>query len=74
MTLIFGSRSLLNIVNGIEKKPVGEETSEAVATWIKRDMAASTLLVQTIDQEIIKTLVGCKNSAEIWNNLKGSIR
>jgi hypothetical protein len=40
-----------------------------VAAWIKRDMTASTILVHKIDQDIIKTLVGCTTSAEIWSNL-----
>jgi hypothetical protein len=69
MTLIFGSRNLRTIVNGTEKKPASEATDAVVSAWTKHDMFASTILVQTIDHEIIKTLVGCKTSTEIWSNL-----
>jgi hypothetical protein len=70
MTLIFGSRDLLTIVNGTKKRPDGADTDAAIAARIKRDMSASTILVQTIDREIIKTLVGCETSTEIWSNLR----
>ena len=69
MTMIFGSRDLLIIVDGTEKCPSGEATDVAAAAWTKRDMTTSTILVQTINQDIIKTLVGCKTSAEIWSTL-----
>jgi hypothetical protein len=69
MTMIFGSRDLLGIVNGTKKKPVGATTDDVVAARTKWDMIASTMLVQTIDQEIIKALVGCTTSAEIWSHL-----
>jgi hypothetical protein len=69
MAMIFGSRDLLGIVNGTEKKPAGTATDDAVIAWTKRDMIASTMLVQTIDQEIIKALVGYTTSAEIWSHL-----
>jgi hypothetical protein len=49
MTLIFGSRDLLKIVDGTEKKPAGAAIDDNVIAWIKRDMAASSILVQTID-------------------------
>jgi hypothetical protein len=55
--------SHFTIVNGTKKKPDGADTDAAVAAWIKRDMSASTILIQTINQEIIKTLIGCKTSA-----------
>jgi hypothetical protein len=69
MTMILGGRDLLTIVNGTEKKPAGAAADDAVIAWMKRDMAASAILVQTIDQEILKTLVGCTTSAEIWSHL-----
>jgi hypothetical protein len=67
--LVFGSQDLLKIINGIEKKPVGAATDDNIIAWIKWDMAASSILEQTIDQEILKTLVGCTTSAEIWSSL-----
>jgi hypothetical protein len=47
--LIFRSRNLLTIVDGTKKRLGGEATNDAVAAWIKRNMTASTILVQTID-------------------------
>jgi len=69
MTLIFGSRDLTAIIDGTEKRPNGDNSNDAVAAWIKRDMSASSILAQTIEQEILKTLVGCKTTAEIWSTL-----
>jgi hypothetical protein len=69
MTLIFGSHDLLTIVDDTKKRPAGAVTDAPVAAWTKRDMTASIILVQMIDQDIIKTLVGCKTSAEIWSHL-----
>ena len=69
MILIFGSRDLLTIVDGIEKRPASEATDTAVVAWVKCDMTTSTILVQAINHEILKTLVACKTSVKIWSHL-----
>ena len=72
MTMILRSRDLFGIVDRTEKKPAGASTDNVVAAQTKVtnwDMIASTMLVQTIDQEIIKALIGCTTSAEIWSHL-----
>jgi transposase InsO family protein len=69
MTLILNSRELMSIVDGSEKKPAGEATDPLVIAWTKKNTAASSLLVQTIDQEILKTLVACTIATEMWSNL-----
>lgn len=69
MTMIFKSHDLLGIVNGTEKKPARATTNDVVAAWTKWDMTASTMFVQTIDQEIIKALIRCTKSAKIWSHL-----
>jgi hypothetical protein len=69
MTLILNSRGLMSIVDGSEKKPTGEATDPLVVAWTKKNTSASSLLVQTIDQEILKTLIACTIAAEMWSTL-----
>ena len=69
MTLILNSHDLMSIVNGSEKKPTIAATDPLVVAWAKKDMSTSNLLVQAVDQEILKTLVACTIAAEIWSTL-----
>jgi hypothetical protein len=69
MTLIINSCELMPIVDGTEKRPAGAATDPLVMAWLKKDTTASSLLVQTIDQENLKTLVACTTAVEIWSTL-----
>jgi hypothetical protein len=69
MTLILRARDYLSICDGTKKRLDGAATDPLVAAWIKKDIAAAGLLVQTIDHDILKALVTCTTAAEIWSGI-----
>lgn len=67
--LMLRYHGLLEIVDGVEKKPSPEETAISVTDWTRRDAQAQLIITTHIDMAIFKRLGTFESSCEAWQRL-----
>lgn len=70
MRAILLGKELMDIVEGTLLKPADTEAANVKSEWVKRNSQAFSLLCQALDESILKHVVSCTNSKEIWDKLK----
>lgn len=70
MRAILLGKELMDIVAGTLPKPAATEAAAVKSEWLKRDSQAFSLLCQALDESILKHVVSCTTSKEIWDKLK----
>ena len=59
----------MGIVNGSQPKPPDSADAAVKANWRKRDNQAINLLSRTIDKSMLKHVMSCVMSKQIWDKL-----
>jgi hypothetical protein len=70
MRAIFLGKDLMGIADGSEPKPPDSADAAVKADWRRRDNQAISLLCQTIDESMLKHVMSCVTSKQIWDKLK----
>ena len=55
---------------GLNPKPPDSAHAAVKADWRRRDNQAISLLCQTIDESMLKHVMSCVTSKQIWGKLK----
>jgi len=58
------------IATGIETKPRGQDTDEAVKLWIKQDLEAQTFIGLSVSSNIAKKIANCKSAHQMLEKLE----
>jgi gag-polypeptide of LTR copia-type len=82
LRLVLMNRGLLNIVEGVYKKPtvvapIADPSNAAVVTantaeineWKKMDIAAQNFIVSTVEEKVMRTIMNCTTSNLMWTRL-----
>lgn len=69
LVLTLKSKSLYNIVNGLENKPVGDANAEQALVWTNRDIEAQTLIGLNVSSNIAMKIVNCTTSRQMLERL-----
>ena len=70
MRAISLGKYLMSIADGSESKPPDSADAVVKADWRRRDNQAISLLCQTIDESMLKHVMSCVTSKQIWDKLK----
>lgn len=70
MQLLFEKREVMDVVEGIIEEPK-DRTSDAWKQWKRKESEAKYCISATLDDRLIKHVLTCKNSKEMWNTLCG---
>ena len=70
MRAISLGKYLMSIADGSESKPPDSADAVVKADWRRRDNQAISLLCQTIDESMLKHVMSCVTSKQIWGKLK----
>lgn len=69
MRAILLGKELMPIVEGTIPKPGYGSDPADISEWVRRDSQAFSLLCQALDESILKHIVSCTTSREIWEKL-----
>lgn len=68
MSLLFEKRDNLDVVNGVLVEPE-EKTTQKWKLWKKKESEAKYYISTALDDHLIKHVLTCKNSKEMWKTL-----
>lgn len=69
LDLTLKSKKIFNIATGIELRPEGAETTEAVSTWVTKDLEAQTLIGLNCSSSIAKRIAKSTSSYGMLSKL-----
>lgn len=69
LNLTLKSKGLFTVATGIEVKPPGPDTNEAVKTWIKQDLEAQIFIGLNVSSNIAKKIANCNSAHQMLEKL-----
>lgn len=70
MQLLFDKRDVMEVVDGTTQEP-DEKNSDAWRQWKKKVSDAKYYISATLNDRMVKHVLTCKNSKEMWETLCG---
>ena len=70
LNLTLKSKGLFLVATGVETKPSGPNTDEAVKFWIKQDLEAQVFIGLNVSSNIAKKVANCKSASQMLIKLE----
>lgn len=68
--LTLKSKGLFLVATGVETKPSGPDTNEAVKSWIKQELEAQVFIGLNVSSNIAKKVANCKSASQMLIKLE----